>query len=150
METLGNIDLLNRHKIGFLAGSKTLALSVLPTYDWAKEIASRENLSIISGFQSPLEKDVLDFLLKGKCGIIYVMAKRLYKKIPMKFKQSLDEGRLLFISISKDNVLRAGKAQNIARTNYIAEICDELIISSLIRSSSLHELKDISKRLTII
>ena len=133
MEIIGNIELLDRHKIGFLAGSKTQALYVLPTYDWAKEIASREDISIISGFKSPLEKDVLDFLLKGKCGIIYVMAKRLYKKIPMQFKQSLDEGRLLFISISKDNVLCAGKAQNIARNNFIAENCEELVLSSLTR-----------------
>lgn len=150
METIGNIEILDRHKIGFLAGSKTQALSVLPTYDWAKEIASREDISIISGFQSPIEKDVLDFLLKAKCGIIYVMAKRLYKKIPMQFNHCFDADRLLFISISKDNVLRAGKAQNIARNNFIAEICDELVLSSLSLFSTLNSLKNFDNKITIL
>ena len=150
METLGNLELFDRHKIGFLAGSKTQALSVLPTYDWAKEIASREEISIISGFQSPLEKDVLDFLLKGKCGIIYVMAKRLYRRIPEKLKSAFDSHRIIFISISRANVLRAGKAQNIVRNNFIVETCDELVLSSLSLFSTLNSLKNFNTKITIL
>lgn len=71
---IGNIELLDRRKIGFLAGSKINPLSVLPTLDWASEVSVRKDVSIVSGFHSQLERQVLDLLLNGKCGIIFVLA----------------------------------------------------------------------------
>lgn len=67
METLGNTSLLDRKKIGFFASGTIAALSVLPTLDWATEVARREDVAIVSGFHSKMEREVLDFLLRGKC-----------------------------------------------------------------------------------
>lgn len=41
MEALGNTSLLDRKKIGYFASSKIASLSVLPTLDWAEEVAFR-------------------------------------------------------------------------------------------------------------
>ena len=145
MESLGNRDLLQRHKIGFLAGSKSQALSVLPTYDWAKEIAGQENVCVISGFQSPLEKDVLDFLLNGKCGIIFVMSRKILKCVPTKYKDKYDKGEILFISLEKENVRMHGRYQSLKRNKYIAENCEELVLSSLTEESSLNQFVHLDK-----
>lgn len=48
METLGNTSLLSLRKIGYFASSKIASLSVLPTLDWATEIAKREDVAIES------------------------------------------------------------------------------------------------------
>ena len=56
MESIGNNSLFGRRKIGFLAGSKIAPLSVLPTLDWASEIATREDVAVVSGFHSQLER----------------------------------------------------------------------------------------------
>ena len=69
---LGNKELLNRRKIGFLASRKIFTSVVLPTLDWAVEISKRSDIAVVSGFHSRLEKDVLKFLIQGKCGIIIV------------------------------------------------------------------------------
>lgn len=93
METLGNISLLDRKKIGYFASSKITTLSVLPTLDWAAEVASREDVAIVSGYHSKMEREVLDFLIRGKCGIVCVLARSIYKKIPDKFREAYDSGR---------------------------------------------------------
>lgn len=45
-------------------------LSVLPTLDWATEISQREEVAVVSGFHSRMEREVLKILLRGKCGLI--------------------------------------------------------------------------------
>ncbi len=139
METNGNIALLDRRKIGFLAGSKIAPLSVLPTLDWASEIATLEDVAVVSGFHSKLEREVLDILLKGKCGIIYVLARPIYKIIPNKFRDAYAEDRVLFISHNTAKSTMTSRYLCQKRNEYIASISYELVISSLTTESSLNK-----------
>lgn len=140
METLGNISLLDRKKIGYFASSKIAALSVLTTLDWAAEVAQRENVAIVSGFHSKMEREVLDFLFRGKCGIICVLARSIYKKIPDKFREAYNSGRVLFIAPFKTPATRTSRHLCQQRNEYVASISDELVFSSLTPDSSLYPL----------
>ena len=140
METLGNISLLDRKKIGYFASSKIATLSVLPTLDWAAEVASCEDVAIVSGFHSKMEREVLDFLLRGKCGIVCVLAQSIYKKIPDKFLEAYNAGRILFIAPFKTSATRASRHLCQQRNEYVASISDELVFSSLTPNSSLYSL----------
>lgn len=80
----GSTSLLDRKKIGYLASSTIASLSVQPTLDWATEVSKYDNIAIVSGFHSKMEHEVLDYLLRGKCGIVCVLAQSIYKKIPDK------------------------------------------------------------------
>ncbi len=140
MESLGNIALLDNHLIGFLAGRKIASLSVIPTLDWALESAKNEDVSIVSGFHSQMEREVLDFLLKGKCGIICVLARSIYKKVPPTFKEAYQANRVLFISPFQTNAIRADRQVCQHRNEYIASISDQLVFSSLTTESSLYPL----------
>lgn len=140
MEKLGNTALLDKHRIGYLSGSKIETLSVLPTLDWALEISSREDIAVVSGFHSCLERQTLDTLLSGKCGIICVLGRGMYKKIPRLWQSAYDEGRLLFISLEKENITRTSRQTSRRRNEYIASIADELIVASLTPESSLNEI----------
>lgn len=142
METLGNTLLLERRKIGFFASSRIAALSVLPTLDWAAEIAQREDVVIVSGFQSKMEREVLDFLLQGRCGIICVLARSIYKKIPDRYREAYDAGRVLFVSHECGSVRRTARAAAIRRNAYIASIVDSLVFSSVTSASSLYPLTE--------
>lgn len=140
METLGNTSLLDRNKIGYFASSKIASLSVLPTLDWATEVSKREDVAIVSGFHSKMEREVLDFLLRGKCGIICVLARSIYKKIPDKFREAYDDGRVLFIAPFKTSATRTSRHLCQQRNEYVASISDELVFSSLTPDSSLYSL----------
>lgn len=150
METLGNTSLLYRKKIGYFASSKIASLSVLPTLDWAAEVAQREDVAIVSGFHSKMEREVLDFLLRGKCGIVCVLARSIYKKIPDKFREAYIAGRILFIAPFKTSATRTSRHLCQQRNEYVASISDELVFSSLTPDSSLFPLLITKKAIIVI
>lgn len=140
VETKGNTDLLQRRKIGYFASSTIASLSVLPTLDWATDVAKREEVVIVSGFHSKMEREVLDILLKGRCGIICVLARPIYKIIPEKFREVFKQGRLLFISHNNSKSTMTSRQICQQRNEYVASISDELVFSSLTPESSLYTL----------
>lgn len=150
METLGNTSLLDPKKIGYFASSKIATLSVLPTLDWATEIAKREDVAIVSGFHSKMEREVLDFLLRGKCGIICVLARSIYKKIPDKFLEAYNSGRILFIAPFKTSATRTSRLLCQQRNEYVASISDELVFSSLTPNSSLYALTNCKTQILVL
>lgn len=150
METLGNTSLLDRKKIGYFASSKIATLSVLPTLDWAAEIANSEDVAIVSGFHSKMEREVLDFLLRGKCGIICVLARSIYKKIPDKFREAFNAGRILFITPFKTSATMTSRHLCGKRNEYVASISDELVFSSISPESSLFSLVQFSNYISIL
>ncbi len=150
MKTFGNISILNLRKIGFLAGSKIASLSVLPTFDWAVEMAKREDVAIVSGFHSKIERQVLEFLLKGKCCIICVLARGIYKRPVEPYIAAFNSGRVLFISNETDSITRASKETCHRRNEYVASISDKLVFSSVTPESSLHALIHSPKPIKLI
>lgn len=135
MEYLGNKDLLKLKKIAFLVSSTIPPEMVLKCYDWA---AGEHEGCVVSGFSSKLEKDVLHFLLRAKCPIIMVLARKMYKVIPEELKEPLEQGRLLIISTSNDS--RQSKATAFARNKYVCEISDNIFLVGITQSSSLSPL----------
>ena len=124
---LGNKELLNRRKIGFLASRKISTSAVLPTLDWAVEISKRSDISVVSGFHSRLEKDVLKFLIQGKCGIIIVLARGMYRKLPKVYEEAMNENRLLIIALEKDTATRVSEYTAHRRNEYVINISDLMI-----------------------
>ena len=122
----GNKDLLNRQKIGFLASRKIAFPAILPTLDWAVEISKRTDVAVVSGFHSRLEKDVLKFLLQGQCGIIIVLARGMYRKLPKIYDVAMNNNRLLIISLEKETVTRVSERTAHKRNKYVEDLADEL------------------------
>ena len=139
VEYLGNTDLLNVYKTGFLASSTIPPDMVLKCYDWATQMA-KEGKCVVSGFSSHLEKEVLHFLAKGKQPIILVIARQMYKQIPPELQPLLDANRLLIISVS--NATRQSKATAHARNKYICEIADQILFVGVNEKSSLYRLQE--------
>ena len=125
---LGNKQLLNLHKIGFIASRHASTLDVIPTLDWAVEISKSTDVAVVSGFQSPLEKDVLKFLLRGVCPIIIVLARGMYRKLPDALQTPMDQQRLLIISNESDNTNRVSEITAHKRNEYVISISDEMKI----------------------
>lgn len=150
METLGNISILDRKKIGYFASGKIATLSVLPTLDWATEVAKHDDVAIVSGFHSKMEREVLDILLKGRCGIICVLARPIYKVIPDKYNNAYAKDRVLFISHNTAKSTMTSRHLCQKRNEYIASISDELVFSSLYPESSLFSLIHFKTQILII
>lgn len=136
----GNKDLYKKKKIGLFCSRKVFTQSVLPTLDWAVDISNNESVVVMSGFQSMIERKVLSFLLKGKCGIILVLAKRMYKIIPKEFESAIKFGRLLIISLENNSVTRVSRQTVLKRNKFIIGTCDELKLVGIDSNSSVYSL----------
>ena len=123
---LGNKDLLKMRKVGFLASRKISTLSILPTLDWAMRVCKQKDIAIVSGFHSKMERDVLKILLQGECGIIVVLARGMYRKLPKQYEVAMLQNRLLIISYEKELVTRVSEATAHKRNDYVREIVDEM------------------------
>ena len=121
---LGNKELLNRWKIGVLASRKISTSAILPTLDWAVEISKRTDVAVVSGFHSRLEKDVLKFLLQGTCGIIIILARGMYRKLPKVYDAAMNENRLLIIALEKDMITRVSEYTAHRRNEFVINISD--------------------------
>ena len=125
---LGNKQLLNMHKIGFIASRHASTIDVIPTLDWAAEMSKRLDVAVVSGYQSPLEKDVLKFLLRGVCPIIIVLARGMYRKLPEPLQSPMDQQRILVISNEPDTITRVSEITAHKRNEYVKSISDEMKI----------------------
>ena len=123
---LGNKELLKKRKVGFLASRKISTLSILPTLDWAMQVCKQKDIAIVSGFHSKMERDVLKILLQGECGIIVVLARGMYHKLPKQYEVAMSQNRLLIISHEKESVTRVSEATAHKRNDYVREIVDEM------------------------
>ena len=124
---LGNQELLKIRRVGFLASRKISSLSILPTLDWATEVSKREDIAIVSGFHSKMERNVLEILLKGQCGIIVVLARGMYRKLPKQYEEAMSQNRLLIISYEKESVTRISETTAHRRNEFVKSLSDEMV-----------------------
>jgi hypothetical protein len=86
MQTFGNIDLVKLHKTAFPYSRKAPASAVLKRYDRATAMCEAGEC-VVSGFHSPLERDVLHFPLKGRQPVILVPGRTMYVQLPEELDQ---------------------------------------------------------------
>jgi len=123
----GNIELLKLPKTAFLCSRKIPASAVLTCYDWA--IAQQEaGNCVISGFHSPLEKDVLHYLLKGTQPIILALARGMKEKLDPEFQKPLEQGRLLIISPFDKSTRRVTKLSAETRNKMMIELAETITV----------------------
>lgn len=130
MITLGNNELLQLKKTAFLCSRKIPSETVLKCYDWAIQQREEGNC-IISGFHSPIEKDVLHYLLKGNQPIIVVLARGLKEKVEKEFIEPLEKGRLLIVTPFEKNVKRVTEKTAEKRNKIMIELADEIVVGFL-------------------
>lgn len=113
-------------KVGFLASRKISTLSVLPTLDWAMKISKQRDIAIVSGFHSLMERNVLKILLQGQCGIIIVLARGMYSKLPKQYEEAMKQNRLLIISYEKETITRVSEESAHKRNHHVEQLANEM------------------------
>ena len=141
--TLGNASLLDLPKVGFLSSRKVPPSAVMKCYDWATRMRD-EGRCVMGGFQSPLEKDVLSLLLKGRQPIVWVLARKLWTPcgVPKAYRSEIDEGRLLVVSPVAQTVRRVDEQSAAIRNRYILEHSRQVVFAALDPDGKLARLLD--------
>ncbi|MCL1976194.1 MAG: DNA-binding protein [Firmicutes bacterium] len=127
---MGDISLWQLPKTAFLCSDKFSAGSVLKSYDWAIEM-KRANRCVISGFQSKLESDVFELLLKGNSPLIWVLARGMFDRAPLKLREHIESGRLLIVSPFDQAIKRPNRELAYERNQFIADNADEVVFAHI-------------------
>jgi predicted Rossmann fold nucleotide-binding protein DprA/Smf involved in DNA uptake len=128
LHTLGNVGLLDLHKVGFLCSRSCPAALHPAIRDWA--IRQRESgVCVISGFHSPLENMVLHCLLPGSQPIILALACGIKPVIEPDLAEALAAGRLLKVTRYAPSVTHPCAEKCFQRNRLMLELADEIVVA---------------------
>jgi predicted Rossmann fold nucleotide-binding protein DprA/Smf involved in DNA uptake len=125
---IGNIELINLPMLAIFSSIKCPARLILAAHDAAHEIAA-EGKTVIGGFQSPTEKEMLEVLLRGASPLVICPARGLDgMRIPVAWRQKIEKGQLLVISPFACCIKRTKTEVVIKRNELVACLVEELLI----------------------
>lgn len=144
---LGDASILELPKVGFLSSRKVPPVSVMKCYDWATEMRD-QGVCVMGGFQSPLEKGVLEFLLQGSQPVIWVLARKLWTQrgVSKTYRAAIEEGRLLVVSPVSQKISRVDEQSAVVRNRFILENSDRIVIAALDPNGALTKILSEVKR----
>jgi len=121
------VEILGAHKVGLFCSVRCPGDAILGAYDAARKLRD-EGITVISGFHSPVEKECLRILLRGKQPIIICLARSLGRlRLPAEWRQAMASGRLLLLSRFEKSH-RADKNTARRRNELVAALSDEVLI----------------------
>lgn len=136
---LGNREIINNYKVGFLCSRKVPAEKILKIYDWAIE-QREKGICVVSGFHSKIEKDVFHYLSKGNQPIILVLARGLFLRLPGELRRLVADGKLLIITEFKKSIKRTNERTALKRNELILNLSQEITIGYMEQNGLLMKL----------
>ncbi len=129
IRAIGSLPLLKKDKTALFCSVKCRGALILRTYEFAKRIPP-EGPVIVSGFHSPLERQVLEVLLRRHVPVIVCPARGLERmRIPPEWRGALAEGRLLILSGFGHGLRRSTREIARRRNQFVAALADRVIIA---------------------
>jgi predicted Rossmann fold nucleotide-binding protein DprA/Smf involved in DNA uptake len=126
--TIGNPTILDKPLLGFFCSRRCPGDIILQIYDTAKKLRHSQT-PVISGFHTPMEKELLDLLLRGKQPLVICPARSLLKmRIPKIWKPAIAQGRLLVLSPFAENHHRITTTLSAKRNRLVSHIAHEILI----------------------
>lgn len=125
---IGNPEVLYNHKVGLFCSVRCPGTAIITAHDASRKLRD-EGVTVVSGFHSPVEKECLRILLRGKQPIIICLARSLAKiRIPSDWRPALESGRLLILSPFEKRPHRLDSRSARRRNELVAALSDEVLI----------------------
>jgi hypothetical protein len=125
----GNLSLLTQPLLALFCSVRAPGSVVLRTYDLARSLRDA-GVPTIGGFQSPLERECLDFLLRGTQPVVICPARGIEEmRIPDAWQAPLTEGRLLLLSPFNEKQRRPTATLAQQRNYLVAALARQIFIA---------------------
>jgi predicted Rossmann fold nucleotide-binding protein DprA/Smf involved in DNA uptake len=143
---IGNPEVLRDHKIGLFCSVRCPGNAIIAAHDGARKLRDDE-ATVISGFHSPVEKECLRILLRGKQPIIICLARSLVKiRIPSAWRPALESGRLLLLSLFERGPRRPDAKSARRRNELVAALSDEVLIIHATPGGQIEQISQLADR----
>jgi predicted Rossmann fold nucleotide-binding protein DprA/Smf involved in DNA uptake len=124
LTAIGPVETLANRKTALFCSAHTPGGAILRAHDMARRLRD-EGKTVISGFHSPIEKECLSILLRGKQPIIICPARAIEGiRIPAECRQAFDAGRILFLSPFTEKPRRVDRESALYRNEIVAALAD--------------------------
>ncbi|RJR34119.1 MAG: hypothetical protein C4576_26955 [Desulfobacteraceae bacterium] len=98
ISVIGNPEILKRQLLGLFCSLKCPGELILRAYDLARALRDA-GVPVVAGFHTPIEKDCLDLLLRGRQPVVICPARDIKKmRLGKDLKTSVEDGRVLILS----------------------------------------------------
>ena len=125
---IGNLDILKNNTLAVFSSVKCPGTIILKTYDLMKKLRESD-ITVISGFHSPMERECLNILLKGNQPVIICPARSIEgMRIRAEYKKPLKEERLLFLSPFPEEEKRISSEGALRRNYFVAALATSIFI----------------------
>ena len=125
---IGNRDILNRSWLGLICSIQCPGSVIIRTFDAIRELRNAGTV-VAGGFHSPMERECLDFLLRGDQPVVVCPAKHpTLERLPIAWRSPLDSGRLLLLSPFASNVRRTTAEHAQTRNEFVAAMSDSVFV----------------------
>ncbi len=124
---IGNKEILRQPLTALFCSNKCPGSAILRALELAAQLRDA-NRTVISGFHTPVEKECLAILLRGKSPIVICPARSLAKlRLPSTWKAALASGQLLLLSPFPNHHHRATTENADRRNQLVAALAAEII-----------------------
>jgi predicted Rossmann fold nucleotide-binding protein DprA/Smf involved in DNA uptake len=146
LHAIGPVAILAARKTALFCSARTPGDAILRALDAARRMRD-EGATVISGFHSPIERECLRILLRGKQPIIVCPARTIdTMRIPGECRVAFEAGRLLFLSPFIRQPRRVTKDSAVRRNEVVAALADEVFIASVTPGGGTERMTGILKR----
>ena len=126
---LGDPRILEGRLIGFFCSVRCPGDAILKTFDIVRTLRDAD-VTVVGGFQSPMEREFLDLLLRGSARVVVCPARGIGRmRIPREWTAPIEKGQLLLLSFFNDSIRRATATTSAGRNAYVAELADSILIA---------------------
>lgn len=139
---VGSAAPLSSPMTAFLCSKETPGATILKAFDQAA--TWRDGMRcVVSGFHSPLERQCLDILLRGKQPVVMALARGMGAlRLSATQKKALCAGRLTIISSFPATERRTTRDLAVKRNRFIAALADEVVFAFLSSGGCLTQLAE--------
>ena len=124
----GDIDIVDEPLTAFFCSIQCPGDVILRVYDLARALRGK-NMTLIGGFQSPMEKEFLDLLLRGSARVLVCPARSIENmRVPQNWRTAISESRLLILSPFASFQRRATVALATQRNHFVTALATEFLI----------------------
>lgn len=149
LTALGAVASLSQPKTALFCSVRCPGDAILQAYDTARKLRD-EGVTVVSGFHSPVEKECLRILLRGKQPIVIGLARSLEKiRIPAAWRGGLDTGRLLLLSPFEKRPRRPTVESSHQRNELVAALSDDILIIHAEPGGSIERISELIERWSI-
>jgi len=125
---IGDIKILDTPLLGLLCSIRCPGRVIVQTYDLARALRDA-GVPVIGGFHSPMEKECLDFLLRGKQPVVVCPARSITNmRMPSAWRKACDEGRLLILSPFAPKHGRISTLLAEKRNRFVSLLADQFFV----------------------